>query len=62
MVDMGGFFSTWKPIFNIELGQECVPTTGVALCPMVTKRVSNEKVLLVHSGTTVRVIPWEIGR
>lgn len=29
---------------------------------MMTKRGSNEKVLLVHSGTTVRVISWDPGR
>lgn len=37
------------------------PLQVIALCPMMTKRVSNEEVLLAHTGTAVRVIPREAG-
>lgn len=51
----GSQFSTQSLVRSVH------PLQVFAQCPMMTERVSNEKVLLVHTGTTVRVIPWETG-
>lgn len=51
----GSQFSTQSLVRSVH------PLQVFAQCPMMTERVSNEKVLLVHTGMTVHVIPWETG-
>jgi len=63
MTDTGGFFLLGSP-FSVQslTNRSCVhPLQVFAPCLMMTRRASNEKALLVHTGTTVHVIPWETG-